>query len=231
MIFSEAGGPVSHSMPTGAIRISSNGWHYILQPGWSEQYAALNSLAKQNGGYYSSFKGNGAVPGFLFKTAEERQKFVEVAGAGKSTVSYKQTSETKPTGLQVSAIEHIPGTHGEAVQSISDLPAHIQEQMQRDGVVAAKGVYDPLTDKVYLIADHIRLFGGLVDAEGKRTAWDTRVGKFIRKTSINELPQFWNVLLGDMSLVGTRPPTPDEVNNYKHWQHKRIFIKPGITVM
>ena len=57
----------------------------------------------------------------------------------------------------------------------------------------------------------------------------TKVGRFIRKTSIDELPQFWNVLCGDMSLVGTRPPTPDEVKNYKHWQHKRICIKPGIT--
>ena len=57
----------------------------------------------------------------------------------------------------------------------------------------------------------------------------TRVGAFIRKTSIDELLQFWNVLRGDMSLVGTRPPTPDEVTTYKHWHHKRISIKPGIT--
>jgi exopolysaccharide biosynthesis polyprenyl glycosylphosphotransferase len=57
----------------------------------------------------------------------------------------------------------------------------------------------------------------------------TKVGKFIRKTSIDELLQFWNVLKGEMSLVGTRPPTPDEVKSYKHWHHKRICIKPGIT--
>lgn len=57
----------------------------------------------------------------------------------------------------------------------------------------------------------------------------TRVGKFIRKTSIDELPQFWNVLQGEMSLVGTRPPTPDEVATYENWQRKRICIKPGIT--
>jgi exopolysaccharide biosynthesis polyprenyl glycosylphosphotransferase len=57
----------------------------------------------------------------------------------------------------------------------------------------------------------------------------TRVGKFIRKTSIDELPQFWNVLQGEMSLVGTRPPTPDEVAVYENWQRKRICIKPGIT--
>lgn len=57
----------------------------------------------------------------------------------------------------------------------------------------------------------------------------TRVGKFLRKTSLDELPQFWNVLTGDMSLVGTRPPTIDEVSQYsdRHWQ--RLNVKPGIT--
>ncbi|MBW4561938.1 MAG: sugar transferase [Mojavia pulchra JT2-VF2] len=57
----------------------------------------------------------------------------------------------------------------------------------------------------------------------------TRVGKFLRRTSLDELPQFWNVLMGEMSLVGTRPPTPDEVINYElhHWQ--RLRVKPGIT--
>lgn len=57
----------------------------------------------------------------------------------------------------------------------------------------------------------------------------TKVGRFIRKTSIDEFPQFWNVLRGEMSLVGTRPPTPDEVANYEDWHRKRICIRPGIT--
>ena len=59
----------------------------------------------------------------------------------------------------------------------------------------------------------------------------TRVGKFIRKTSIDELPQLFNVLFGTMSLVGTRPPTVDEVARYdtRHW--RRLSIKPGITGM
>lgn len=57
----------------------------------------------------------------------------------------------------------------------------------------------------------------------------TRIGRFLRRTSLDELPQFWNVLMGDMSLVGTRPPTPDEVEHYDshHWQ--RLNVKPGIT--
>ena len=57
----------------------------------------------------------------------------------------------------------------------------------------------------------------------------TRVGKFLRCTSIDEFPQFWNVLTGEMSLVGTRPPTPDEVKQYKSHHHARLKVKPGIT--
>jgi lipopolysaccharide/colanic/teichoic acid biosynthesis glycosyltransferase len=57
----------------------------------------------------------------------------------------------------------------------------------------------------------------------------TRVGKFLRKTSLDEFPQFINVLKGEMSLVGTRPPTLDEVEKYKPEHLKRISAKPGIT--
>ncbi len=57
----------------------------------------------------------------------------------------------------------------------------------------------------------------------------TKVGAFIRRTSIDELPQFWNVLKGDMSLVGTRPPTLDEYQQYSYYQKRRISFRPGIT--
>ncbi len=57
----------------------------------------------------------------------------------------------------------------------------------------------------------------------------TRVGRFLRKTSLDEFPQFINVLKGDMSMVGTRPPTPEEVMQYEPWQRRRISMKPGIT--
>lgn len=59
----------------------------------------------------------------------------------------------------------------------------------------------------------------------------TKVGKFIRKTSIDELPQFFNVLRGDMSLVGTRPPTLDEYERYESHHKRRLSMKPGITGM
>ncbi len=57
----------------------------------------------------------------------------------------------------------------------------------------------------------------------------TRVGAFLRKTSLDELPQFYNILIGNMSLVGTRPPTVDEFNQYDLYYRRRLSIKPGLT--
>ena len=57
----------------------------------------------------------------------------------------------------------------------------------------------------------------------------TRVGRFIRKTSLDELPQLWNVLIGEMSIVGPRPPLPREVVKYTKFQKQRLCIRPGIT--
>ena len=57
----------------------------------------------------------------------------------------------------------------------------------------------------------------------------THTGRFLRKTSLDELPQFYNVLIGDMSLVGTRPPTVDEYQDYTPAQKRRLSFKPGIT--
>ncbi len=57
----------------------------------------------------------------------------------------------------------------------------------------------------------------------------TGIGRLLRKTSLDEFPQFWNVLRGDMSLVGPRPPLPKEVEQYEPWQRRRLSMKPGIT--
>jgi len=70
------------------------------------------------------------------------------------------------------------------------------------------------TDAPYKLADDPRI---------------TRVGKFIRKTSLDELPQLWNVLTGEMSLVGPRPPVPYEVELYTHREMLRLECKPGLT--
>src|SRR6185369_6988398 len=57
----------------------------------------------------------------------------------------------------------------------------------------------------------------------------TAVGRFIRKYSIDELPQLINVLRGDMSIVGPRPPLPSEVARYEAWQRRRLSVRPGLT--
>lgn len=57
----------------------------------------------------------------------------------------------------------------------------------------------------------------------------TRVGRVLRRTSLDELPQFWNVLIGHMSIVGPRPPLPEEVVGYDLWHRRRLSMKPGIT--
>lgn len=57
----------------------------------------------------------------------------------------------------------------------------------------------------------------------------TRVGKFIRKTSIDELPQLWNILKGDMSIVGPRPCLPREYEQYDDYQKQRLYVSPGLT--
>ena len=57
----------------------------------------------------------------------------------------------------------------------------------------------------------------------------TYIGRILRTSSLDELPQFWNVFKGDMSLVGTRPPTPDEVKKYNERHFQRLLVKPGLT--
>jgi exopolysaccharide biosynthesis polyprenyl glycosylphosphotransferase len=59
----------------------------------------------------------------------------------------------------------------------------------------------------------------------------TVVGRVLRRLSIDELPQLWNVIVGDMSLVGPRPPLPEEVSRYEPWQRRRLSMSPGITCL
>ena len=59
----------------------------------------------------------------------------------------------------------------------------------------------------------------------------TRVGRLLRKTSLDELPQLWHVLQGHMSLVGPRPPFPEEVERYEPWMLRRLAVRPGLTCL
>lgn len=87
------------------------------------------------------------------------------------------------------------------VNNAEDLKADLQEQNEVDG-------------PVFKIKNDPRI---------------TKIGKFLRKTSLDELPQFINVLKGNMSVVGPRPPVPQEVAEYERWQLRRLSMKPGIT--
>lgn len=73
-----------------------------------------------------------------------------------------------------------------------------------------------------------RIIGNEILSDGTRK---TGIGEFIRRTSLDEFPQFFNVLMGDMSLVGTRPPTVDEWEKYEYHHRARLSVRPGITGM
>lgn len=82
--------------------------------------------------------------------------------------------------------------------------------------------------KMFKIDFDPRVIGNKVKPDGSHK---TGIGEFIRKTSIDEFPQFFNVLKGDMSIVGTRPPLISETNLYEYQHFARLAIKPGITGM
>lgn len=89
-----------------------------------------------------------------------------------------------------------------------------------------------------MVKDADRMLDSLLDLNEKRDGPAfkikddpriTRVGRFLRKTSLDELPQFWNVLKGDMSVVGPRPPLPHEVAQYNSYHMQRLSVTPGLT--
>ena len=90
-----------------------------------------------------------------------------------------------------------------------------------------RSMYADAEDRKQELLDRNEMSGPMFKMEDDPRV--TRVGRFIRKTSIDEFPQFWNVLKGDMSLVGTRPPTLDEFQQYEAYQRRRMSFRPGIT--
>lgn len=82
-------------------------------------------------------------------------------------------------------------------------------------------------EKLNLLLDQNEIEGAMFKIKDDPRV--TKIGKFIRKTSIDELPQLWNILKGDMSLVGPRPPLEREVAEYTNYDKQRLMVKPGAT--
>ena len=110
-------------------------------------------------------------------------------------------------------------------------PIYVQDRIGKDGrtfrfykfrsmIPHAEKLLDDLLDKNEMQGPAFKM---------KEDPRITRFGRFIRKTSIDELPQLWNILKGDMSLVGPRPPLPREVEQYTEHQYQRLSITPGLT--
>lgn len=131
-------------------------------------------------------------------------------------------------GLSILAIVYVPI----AIAIMLDNPGPILYSQERYGLHGNKFRIFKFRSMV-VNADQLKNIvtneaSGLI-FKNKKDPRITRVGRFLRSSSLDELPQFWNILMGDMSLVGTRPPTGDEVAHYneRHWQ--RLNVKPGLT--
>ena len=110
-------------------------------------------------------------------------------------------------------------------------PIFVQERVGRDGKVFRFYKFRSMVPNAEGMLDELLKYN---EMEGpafkmKDDPRITRVGRFIRKSSIDELPQLWNILKGDMSIVGPRPPLPREVAQYNEYQMQRLYVTPGLT--
>ncbi|WP_202895853.1 sugar transferase [Iningainema tapete] len=154
----------------------------------------------------------------------------------------QQTFHPSVTSITKRLIDIVGAIVGLMITGVVAIPVAIATQFDNPGPILYSQIRCGLHGKTFRIWKFRSMIVGaeklkhLVKNEAKGHIFKsksdpriTRVGKFLRRTSLDELPQFWNVLMGEMSLVGTRPPTLDEVNQYEthHWQ--RLQVKPGIT--
>lgn len=111
-------------------------------------------------------------------------------------------------------------------------PLFIQERYTENGKVFRMYKFRSMyvdADKRFNEVAHLNEMGGNVAFKSKNDPRITKIGKFIRKTSIDELPQLFNILKGDMSIVGPRPPITREVIQYTPYQMNRLLVKGGLT--
>lgn len=119
------------------------------------------------------------------------------------------------------------------IDSPGAAPIYVQRRVGKNGktfkfykfrsmIPDAEKMLDSLMDKNEIVGPAFKI---------KNDPRITRFGRFIRRSSIDELPQLWNVLKGDMSLVGPRPPIEREVMQYNEYQKQRLLVTPGITCL
>ncbi len=96
-------------------------------------------------------------------------------------------------------------------------------------IIKYRTMRDKAEEMIDLISEENEMNGPIFKIENDPRI--TKIGRWLRKTSLDEIPQFWNILKGEMSLIGTRPPTLEEVKKYKLEHLKRIAVKPGLTGM
>ena len=112
-------------------------------------------------------------------------------------------------------------------------PFFVQERVGKDGRIFRLIKLRSMVSGAHLMHEEMRKYNE-VSGPVLKIRRDPRLhgfGAFLRKTSIDELPNFINVLLGDLSVVGPRPPLPVEVKNYDAWARRRLAVKPGITCL
>jgi lipopolysaccharide/colanic/teichoic acid biosynthesis glycosyltransferase len=115
------------------------------------------------------------------------------------------------------------GRNGRVFKMYKFRSMYMDAEERRAALMAQNKIADGM---MFKIDDDPRIIGSeKKDSQGRPRG----IGNFIRKTSIDEFPQFWNVLKGDMSIVGTRPPLPDEWEKYDSHHRARMTVKPGIT--
>jgi len=117
------------------------------------------------------------------------------------------------------------GKNGKTFKVIKFRSMYMDAEERKKNLMAQNRIKDGMMFKMEFDP---RVIGNFIDENGNK---HTGIGEFIRKYSLDEFPQFFNVLAGDMSLVGTRPPTMDEYVKYQEHHKARLAIKPGITGM
>ncbi|MBQ2972487.1 MAG: sugar transferase [Ruminococcus sp.] len=110
-------------------------------------------------------------------------------------------------------------------------PIFVQERVGKDGkhfkFYKFRSMVPDAEEKLHELLDYNEMEGHAFKM--KNDPRITKVGKFLRKTSIDELPQLFNILKGDMSIVGPRPPIPREVKRYSDYELQRLYVTPGLT--